>query len=286
MSRGLRTLSCSILILFAALTTAAADAPKGERVFTAGHSFHWMIPMPLEEIAKSAKIDGHESLGTQAIGGSATMQHWNLPEEKNKAKQAIQTGKVDVLTLSPILLPDAGIDNFVRLALEKNPNARILVQGSWMPFDDYFNRTKTFSNDDRNKAKIADLRAASLTFDNQLNEQVAAINARYAATQKRAVAFVVPVGHAVVSLREKILAGIVPGIAKQSDLFTDPIGHPKAAVAVLNAYCHYAVIYKQSPVGLPVPASMKTLPSATELNTLLQEIAWGSVKGNAATGVK
>jgi len=185
LSRGLRTLSCSFLVLFAALTTAVADAPKGERVFTAGHSFHWMIPKPLEEIAKSAKIEGHESLGTQAIGGSATLQHWNLPDEKNKAKQAIQTGKVDVLTLSPIFLPDAGIDNFVKLALEKNTNARILVQGSWMPFDDYFNRTKTFSNDDRNKAKIADLRAASLTFDNQLNEQVAAINARYAAMQKR-----------------------------------------------------------------------------------------------------
>lgn len=88
MSRGLRTLSCSFLILFAALTTAAADALKGERVFTAGHSFHWLIPKPLEEIAKSAKIEGHESLGTQAIGGSATQQHWNLPDEKSETGQA------------------------------------------------------------------------------------------------------------------------------------------------------------------------------------------------------
>src|SRR5439155_3263778 len=72
-----------------------------------------------------------------SIGGSRVVQHWNLPEEKNKAKQALRTGKVDVLTLAPIHLPDEGIDHFTQLALEHNPNIRITVQEFWLPFDIY-----------------------------------------------------------------------------------------------------------------------------------------------------
>ena len=63
-----------------------------------------------------------------------------------------------------------------------------------------------------------------------------------------------PVGQAVVALREKILDGKAPGLKKQSDLFTDAIGHAKPPIVVLSGYCHYALIYRRSPVGLPVPA--------------------------------
>jgi len=36
--------------------------------------------------------------------------------------------QVDVLTLSPIFLPDPGIENFTKLALEHNPDIRVIVQ--------------------------------------------------------------------------------------------------------------------------------------------------------------
>jgi hypothetical protein len=58
-----------------------------------------------------------------------------VPEEKNKAKAALIAGKVDVLTLSPIHLPDPGIENFAKLALEHNPKVRVTVQEFWLPFD-------------------------------------------------------------------------------------------------------------------------------------------------------
>jgi hypothetical protein len=97
------------------------------------------------------------------------------------------------------------------------------------------------------------------------------------------VVFVVPIGQAVIALREKILDGKAPGLKKQSDLFTDDIGHARAHVMVLNAYCHYAVIYKRSPVGLPVPATAKT---DEKLNRLLQELAWEAVTKHPLSGVK
>jgi hypothetical protein len=56
-------------------------------------------------------------VGVSSIGDSRIIQHWDIPLEMNKAKEALSTGMVDVLTLSPIFLPDAGIENFTTLAL-------------------------------------------------------------------------------------------------------------------------------------------------------------------------
>jgi len=278
-----RGLFAGLIVVFAALAAPAAEPPKGMRVFTAGHSFHVFTAPLLVEMAKSANIAGHENLGTQFIGGSRTIQHWDLPDEKNEAKQALNTGNVDVLTLSPhILIPDQGIDNFVKLALEKNPNCRILVQASWMPFDDWENRTKDFKNESRNSAKIETLRKGYEKLDKEFHEQMASLNKLH---QKEAV-FIVPVGHAVMNLREKVIEGKAPGIANQADLFTDSIGHAKTPVAILCAYCHYAIIYKQSPMGLPVPNGLKKSEKGEELNKLLQEIAWEAVKKEPASGVK
>ena len=110
---------------------------KAQRVFSAGHSFHFFVPDILVEVAKSGGYKDHEKAGLQALGGSRVIQHWDLAEEKNKAKAALKTGKVDVLTLSPIYPPDDGIDNFITLALEHNPNIRVTLQENWLPFDLY-----------------------------------------------------------------------------------------------------------------------------------------------------
>jgi hypothetical protein len=115
------------------------------------------------------------------------------------------------------------------------------------------------------------------------------VNEAHAATAKRPVVFLVPVGSAVLGLREKVVKGEVPGVAKQSELFRDEIGHGTPVIAVLTAYCHYAVIYQRSPVGLPTPAALKAanLGDGTDkVNRLLQELAWEAVLAEPASGVK
>jgi tRNA U55 pseudouridine synthase TruB len=82
---------------------------QGQRVFTCGHSFHVWVPDIVADLCKKAEIPHHVQVGLSSIGGSKVIQHWNIADEKNKAKEALKTGKVDVLTLSPIFFPDEGI---------------------------------------------------------------------------------------------------------------------------------------------------------------------------------
>src|SRR5262249_12250808 len=152
------------------------------------------------------------------------IQHWNVPDEKNKAKQALRDGKVDVLTLSPIHLPDEGIENFVKLALEHNPNVRVTVQEFWLPFDLYDTTFKLRPKKvDHNALTGEELRKLHAPYFKSMDELVRELNKKYA----KQVVFVVPVGQAVIALREKIIAGKAPGLKQQEDLFTDAIGHAK-----------------------------------------------------------
>jgi hypothetical protein len=257
--------------------------PKGQRVFTCGHSFHVFMPGILKEVATKAGIEDHAIVGISPIGGSRVIQHWNVPDEKNKAKEALCAGKVDVLTLSPIYLPDDGIEKFVTLAVENNPKARVTVQEFWLPYDVY-DTAEPLKNRkvDHNAPDGAALRKAHEPYFASIDEHVRALNKKLG----KDTVFVVPVGQAVIALREKIIAGEAPGLQKQEDLFTDAIGHVRVPVQVLATYCHYAVIYQRSPVGLAVPGGLAKAPDAAKLNRLLQELAWDAVAHHPLSGVK
>ena len=103
------------------------------------------------------------------------------------------------------------------------------------------------------------------------------------------VLFVVPTGQAVNNLRERVVAGQVPGIKQQQDLFTDALGHGTAPLQALVAYCHFAVIYRRDPTGLARPAILKNdkhpeWDDAT--NRVLQEVAWKTVVDHPLTGLR
>jgi hypothetical protein len=95
---------------------------------------------------------------------------------------------------------------------------------------------------------------------------------------------------AAVTLREKIIKGEAPGLKAQADLFRDNWGHALLPLQFLSSYCHYAVIYRKSPVGLPVPLAFRTLKIMSDddkpkLNTLLQQIAWDTVSAHPMSGI-
>lgn len=276
------------LVLFAVFLSLAvfgnAEQPVPTRVFVCAHSFMIFTAKLLPPLAKAANF-AYASAGQQMLGGSRVIQHWNLPDERNVAKAALREGKVDVLTLSPhMLLPDEGIDNFTKLGVEKNPALRVFVQASWPGFDG--NLPGNFKNEDRNSATVESLRAihASLRerWNIALEAQVHALNAAVG----HETVHIIPVGDAVFALREHIATGTAPGLTQQTDLFRDPIGHPREPLAALVCYCHFAAITGRSPVGLPVPAELQKLPHAAELNTLLEQLAWNAVSTYPLSGVK
>lgn len=149
----------------------AEPITKGQRVFTCGHSFHVFVPGILTDIAKKAEIKDHVQVGLSSIGGSRVIQHWDIADEKNKAKEALKTGKVDVLTLSPIFLPDAGIENFARLALEYNKDIRIVVQPIWLRWDIYEPTTKRPDKVDHNAITIEELKKRHEPYFKSMDEQ-------------------------------------------------------------------------------------------------------------------
>lgn len=262
---------------------------KGQRVFTCAHSFHFFTALILPDMARGAGIKGHETAGLSAIGGSRVIQHWDVAEEKNKARQALGAGKVDVLTLSPIHLPDEGIEKFARLAIEHNPKVRITVQEFWLPYDEYDPANPLRNRKvDHNAATSESLRTSHEPYFKGMDDHVRALNQKLGKDGKP-VLFVVPVGQAVIALREKIIAGEVPGLKTQAELFSDAIGHPTTPVQALATYCHFAVIYRRSPVGLPVPDVLKKIQHPKlddKLNRLLQELAWDAVTAHPLSGVK
>ena len=269
-----------LAILSSGIATAEeAKTPAGQRVFYTGHSFHMFVPPQVEPLVKAANIQGHKLAGTQGIGGSRVIQHWDLADDKNKAKPALISGEVDVFTMAAHLaIPDQGITNFTELGLKHNPNLRLLVQESWYPFDVPKGAAGYITNNtQRDDAKIADLQAAVDDWRKKLEAQADDLNKTHS---KRAV-FIVPAGDAVVKLRALVAEGKFPGVTKQSDLFTDQIGHAHAHVQALATYCNYAAIYRVSPVGLKVPRS--GLDEAQ--HAILQTLAWETVSTYPYAGI-
>ncbi|MGC3971326.1 MAG: hypothetical protein QM775_29495 [Pirellulales bacterium] len=268
----------ALLVVGPPLQVAPAAPPAGERVFYTGHSFHMFVPPLVDQLAKSAGIADHYTVGRQGIGGSKVIQHWDKADAENTAKQALKTGEVDVFTMAPhLMVPDQGITNFVELGLKHNADLRFLLQASWFPFDVADPEKRIRDNAKRDDMKIEDLQAAVDEWRTRLEAQADELNKQHG---KRCV-FITPVGDAVVKLRAMIVAGKFPGIAKQSELFRDPIGHGLGPIMALAAYCNYAAIYKTSPEGLTM-----TLPDVTpEQHKVLQQIAWEMVSKYPYAGV-
>ncbi len=280
--RRLLLFRCVAVLAFISCGSASAEdakPPAGQRVFYTGHSFHMFVPPAIEQLVKSANIQGHKLAGTQGIGGSRVIQHWDLADDKNKAKPALIGGEVDVFTMAAhVAIPDQGITNFTELGLKHNPNLRLLVQASWYPFDVPRDSPGFITdNAQRDNAKIADLQAAVDEWRIKLEAQVDDLNKQHG---KRAV-FVVPVGNAINKLRAMIVDGKFPGISNQSKLFRDPIGHGNGQVMALTSYCNFATIYRISPVGLKL--GERGVDDAQ--HAILQQIAWETVSKYSYSGV-
>lgn len=265
----------------------AGPITTGLRVFTCGNSFHaWYVPTVMADMAQKAGIQGHVIVGVSKIGGSQAIQHWNVPDDKNEAKTALIAGQVDVLTLACMLHPDQGIENFTRLAYEHNPSVRVTIQEFWIPGDLFvWPLPKEKTVNDFDASTVDSLKALHDPYFKEMDAYVAALNAKLG----KQVLFVVPAGQAILSLRAKVTAGQVPGIEKQSELFKDAIGHPQPPLEALVSYCNFAVVYRRSPIGLPIPDCMAHDKNPkwndAKLNSLLQQIAWDAVTHNPLSGL-
>lgn len=272
--------------LLARLPASSGPVTTGQRIFSTGHSFHSGFATVLDEIARSAGFKDSTIVGVSSIGGSKVIQHWG----GEKVSATLAAGAVDVLMTTPIYLPDPGVEKFAQLGFEHNLNFRLTMMEFWLPFDQYEPRNYVGGPEhlsppnqvDHNAATGDNLRKIHERYFREMDELAGAINQKLG----KQVVFVVPVGQAVIALREKIIAGQAPGLKSQWDIFYDGLGHPKSPLTIMMGYCHYAVIYRKSPVGLPVPKELGTGNNVEDLNRLLQDLAWDTVIHHPLSGVK
>ena len=76
-----------------------------------------------------------------------------------------------MLSISPIFLPDDGIENFTELALKYNPNVRVLVQEFWLRWDIYEPTTKIPAKVDHDAITGAELRKRHAPYFQSMDDQ-------------------------------------------------------------------------------------------------------------------
>ncbi len=100
----------------------------------------------------------------------------------------------------------------------------------------------------------------------------------------------IPVGHVLQLLGQKMAAGLVPGYQNLWQLYPDDV-HVNNVGSYIVALTFYATIFAKSPVGLPVgdyqfaPGMPATVPISPELAKIIQETVWEVVASHPLSGV-
>ncbi|MFM9133941.1 MAG: hypothetical protein ACKOT0_00650 [bacterium] len=245
---------------------ALPTPPKGLRILYGGDSWHRFMPTYAGLTAKAAGIKG------QTI-------HWGDPVRKDIA-ELYSKGEIDVHSwgrpgwssdkLHQILDPKPIEDG-----LKGNPDYRVYVQMAWAVHDGLGNRVA--AREDYDNSKVEEGQAILDRERVKVEAAADKLNEKYG----RQFFFLVPLGDATTKLRGMIVEGTFPGVTKQSDIFADSMPHAGPITAELAAYCNYAAIYRQSPVGLRIENGVPD-----EQRVILQTLAWETVSKYRYAGVK
>jgi len=272
---------------FEALYAAPAPKPSGaRRVFHLGHSLVGRdMPAMLAQLAG----EGHDY--ASQLGWGATLQsHWdpdipingfdaeNAHDKYRDAREAVKSGDYDALILTEMVEIKDAIAYFDSAAMLYNwANAAqetampVYLYETWPPLDDPEGWRMRLDVD------------LGTYWEGQIMRPALAM------TDPPTPIYLIPGGQVMAAFADALEAqGPVGPLTTYADLFSDNI-HFNDYGAYLIALTHYAVLYQQSPVGLPhrlqradgSPAQDPGLEAAR----LMQETVWNVVTSLPRTGV-
>ena len=281
-------------------TLAAAEKPvapetttsDGKRVFFTGHSFFiagGYMAKKVDLIAEAAGKEKHELVGWRYSGGrSGAVDKWWEKGADQEPRKSVAAGNVDILTVCTYWMKkgseqEKSVRNFVKLMQDNNPDGLVYLITTKIPFDGNFQGSPFDGKykggwNARTKAELAELSGwidETHRYQYHYNGLVDELNKAYGKT----VIKTVPLYYGQALLRAQIIDGKVPGVKKQSELYSDAMGHVSELGQRLNAYTVFAAIYGESPVGLHVPEWEKTGDTVLRAQALsLQKSAWAAVQ--------
>lgn len=275
---------------FAAHYDAPLASPSGpQATYHLGHS---LVGRDMPALLSQLSGADHAS---QLGWGASLRNHWqgdvpgfaeeNAHPRHRPAAEAVESGEYPVVVLTEMVeIRDAiryhdsarALADWALRIRGARPEARIYLYETWHRLDDpegWMERVEA----DRSRYWEGEILRRAMAV-----EGVGTIH-------------VIPGGQVMAAVARAAEAGDVPGLSRREDLFalgpdgTQDMIHFSDLGAYLMALTHYAVIYHQSPEGLPHDLSRADgtplPPLAPETAQALQRMVWEVVTSYPATGV-
>lgn len=273
---------------FEALYTSPAPKPEGPlRVFHIGHS---LVGRDMPAMLAQLAADGHDY--ASQLGWGATLQsHWepdvpingfaaeNAHLKYRDAHEAVRSGEYNALVLTEMVEIKAAVDYYESPRMLYNWAAAAQALGTpvyfyetWHPLDDPDGWRMRLDRD----------------LDTYWEGKI--MRPALAMSDAPTPIYLIPGGQVMAAFADALDAqGPVGPLTTHRDLFSDHV-HFNDYGAYLIALTHYAVLYQQSPVGLPHALARADGTPADDpgpnVAQLMQETVWGVVTSLPRTGVR
>jgi hypothetical protein len=221
--------------------------------------------------------------GRSMIPGAPISWHWTHEGGFTQPpfggwKKALTEYQWDAITLQPFSTYKNELDaakNFIELIVKKSPAAQVFVYAQWMTRD----------KGDFDMAWTQPGGTATGTRDYY---EKFVVELRQACPNMKPFRLI-PAGHAMYLLNQKIKAGQVPGFRDIREVYNDGI-HLNNVGSYIAGCSFFATIYGESPVGLPfepyqLQPGYRGTTITPELARIIQETVWEIVATHPLTGV-
>ena len=272
------------LALFLALA-ALAGAGGTKRVYLIGNSLTDNVRYAgLQALAESRGYT--HTWGRQMIPGAPIWWLWQHPNDGFRQNpfgtypKALGEYEWDAITLQPFSMYSKEHDHarkFIELAVKKSPKVQFYIYAQWMTRDRDFDRYWLTTRLEKTKWG-AGFKEHYETLVEELRKEFPDIKPPR----------LIPVGHTMFLLNQKMKAGLVPGYREIRQVYADGI-HLNNVGSYIVGCTFFATLYEQTPVGLPLTGYTaqhpRDAPLGDALARTIQQTAWEVVATHPLTGV-
>ena len=282
---GTRLYGYVLLLLGLFATALPSQAQTENRIYTIGNSV--TDGVNFQGFKALAESRGYiHTWGRQMIPGAPLSWLWQHPNDGFTEQpfgyptNAFPNYTWDVISLQPFDRPLEGEEgdlqiskNYIDLARGKSPDVQIYIYSRYPRKKDGLAETAANWN-----GLWATAYQGGWSFNegrDYFEKLTVAVRSAYAGTTLKQP-LMIPLGEVMYNLNNKMAAGEVAGFSNIWQVYSDGI-HMTNVGSYIVGCTFFATMYKESPVGLPVPTQYGTINNT--LRDVIQQTVWETVTG-------